>query len=320
MHDLLVNLRGFLPYSDSTLLMYLTNTVLFFLVVIAVRLILDRSVERREGLSVETRRRWRVNLRNVMVFVFVAGLLFIWAKELRTFAVSMVAIAVAIVLATRELILCVSGAVLRGGTNAYSVGDRIEIEGLRGDVIDQNLMTTTLLEIGPGKESHQYTGRAVVFPNSLLLNSPLVNETFMGDYVVHVMTVPLDAKEDWRRAEQRLLNAAQEECGPFLEEAQRHMTKLQEKEWIDTPSVLPRVSLEVPEPGRINLLLRIPTPGRRKGRLEQAILRRFLTQCDPMPGEAERDPQADSRLSSASNAPPLTEGLPTTSTSSETLR
>ncbi|MEW5978144.1 MAG: mechanosensitive ion channel family protein [Acidobacteriota bacterium] len=241
------------------------------------RLVLARAVLRLDSQNADVRRRWIVNIRNASIFVALLGLVFIWAEELRTFAVSFVALAVAMVIATKELILCVSGAVIRAGTKAYSVGDRIEIGGMRGDVIDQTIFTTLLLEIGPGRASHQYTGRAIVVPNSLLLNTPLVNETFTEEFVLHVFSVPLDQSDDWEKAEALLLEAARIECGPFLAQAQMFMKRLEDRQGLDTPTVEPRVTLHIPEAGKINLLLRIPTPARRKGRLEQAILRRFLT-------------------------------------------
>jgi hypothetical protein len=49
------------------------------------------------------------------------------------------------------------------------------------------------------------------------------------------------------------------------------------KYWLSTPSVELRVAIEMHDPKRINLLLRIPVPARQKGALEQAILRRFLS-------------------------------------------
>jgi hypothetical protein len=73
-----------------------------------------------------------------------------------------------------------------------------------------------------------------------------------------------------------LLEIADTVCAPFLEEAARHMKELEGKNWMDVPSVKPRVSIQLPEPGRINLLLRIPAPAHGTARLEQAILRRFL--------------------------------------------
>jgi small-conductance mechanosensitive channel len=244
--------------------------------VLALRFILLRAVVQRESLPLEVRRRLVVQIRNVLGFVFVVGLFFILANELRAFAVSLVAIAVAVVLATKELILCLSGTALRIGANAYTIGDRIEINGVRGNVIDQTFLATTVLEIGPGHITSQYSGRAVIFPNSLLLAHPLINETYMKQYIVHVMTIPLAVTDDWQAAEKILLGIANEECRPFIDEAARHMKELEGKNWMDVPSVKPRVSIQIPDPTRVNLLLRIPTPAHRTSRLEQVILRRFL--------------------------------------------
>lgn len=264
------------------------HSLILLAVVLVLRLVLVRTVLTRQTLPVETRRRWAVNIRNILALVFGIGLVFIWAHQLSAFAVSLVAIAVALVLATKELILCISGTVLRIGVDAYSLGDRIEIGGIRGNVVDQSLLATTVLETGPNHITSQYTGRAVVFPNSLLLSSPLINETYMKEYIVHVMTIPLTTDDDWQAAERILLDIAKAECGPFMDEARLHMKELEGKNWLDAPSVEPRVSLHVPEPWKINLLLRIPTPAHRTSRVEQAILRRFL-QTFKLAGKQYRD-------------------------------
>ena len=116
------------------------------------------------------RRRWSVTIRNTLILVSIIGLAIIWAPQLQNFAVSLIAIAVALVLATKELLDCLTGSLLRTASKAYAVGDRIEINGTRGNVVDHNFLTTTLLEIGPGQTSHQYTGRAIVIPNNQLLS------------------------------------------------------------------------------------------------------------------------------------------------------
>lgn len=254
----------------------LLSSIILLLVLALLRLLLGRAILNQGKLPLETRRRWVITLRNTILFLTLLGLVFIWVHELRTFAISVVAIAVAIVVATKELILCVSGAVLRTSSRLFTIGDRIEISGLRGDVVDMNLFTTTLREIGPGKSSHQYTGRSVLLPNSLLLSAPVISETSLGDYSVHVIPVPLAAGEDWQQAEQLLLAAAHSECESFLEVARRHMKRLEDERGLDSPSVEPRVTIDIPEPGKITLLLRVPGPGRRRGPLEQAILRKYL--------------------------------------------
>ena len=53
------------------------------------------------------------------------------------------------------------------------------------------------------------------------------------------------------------------------------------KEGLEAPSVEPRVVVQIPEPGRIDLLIRVPAPARRKGRVEQAIIRRLMDEKVP---------------------------------------
>jgi small-conductance mechanosensitive channel len=264
--------------TSSPVYSRLISSAILVVSVVFLRMALVRAVLGLDKQHLEVRRRWIVNIRNVSIAVVLLGLVLIWQQQLWTIAVSFIALAVAVVIATKELILCISGAVVRASTQSYSVGDRIEIGGKRGDVVDQNLFTTTLLEIGPGQASHQYTGRAIIIPNSLLLNTPLINETFTEEFVLHVFSVPLNSSDDWQRAEQMLLEAAHIECSPFLEDARTYMKSIESRHGLDSPTVAPRVTLQIPEPGKINLLLRIPAPARRKGRLEQAILRRYLSE------------------------------------------
>jgi len=119
---------------------HLLAVLSLLLVVVVLRFVLVRAIANRESLPMDVRRRLIVQIRTLLGIVFVVGLIFIMANELRAFAVSLVAIAVAIVLATKELILCLSGTALRIGTNAFTIGDRIEINGVRGNVIDQTFL------------------------------------------------------------------------------------------------------------------------------------------------------------------------------------
>ena len=112
-------------------------------------------------------RRTVASTRTAVLSVLAIGTAALWFDELKTFALSLAAVAAAIVLATKEIILCVSGTFVRTSSNAFEIGDRIECNGVRGDVIDITLLTTKILEIGPGHLAHQQTGRAIVIPNSL---------------------------------------------------------------------------------------------------------------------------------------------------------
>ena len=279
-------MTSWIPSFDSSLFVDGVKSLTLLLGVLVLRALLVRWVSSQKGLTVEERRRWIINIRNGMVFVFAAGLISIWAHELQAFAVSLIALAAALVLATKELILCMSGAALRAGSRLFSIGDRIQITNHRGIVLDHDLFATTLLEIGPGQASHLTTGRVVVLPNSLFFTTPLVNETFSKDYVFHVTVVPLAVDDDWRRAERVLLEAARTECADHIQEAAQYLHELEERNLLEAPNPEPKVTLQFDQPGRINLVLRFPVPVRGRARTEQAILRLYLTTMSD--GRSER--------------------------------
>jgi len=259
--------------AESPYFVGVISTGVLVLALLVFRAIAVRAILANEKLSKEVRRRWLVQIRMAVFLLLVLGLVMIWTEELRLFAVSIFAVAVAAVIATKELIQCVTGALFQTGGKAFKIGDRIEISGIRGDVIDHNLMTTTVMEIG----LHQVTGRAVVLPNSVFLGKPLVNESYTHDFVLHSFKVPLKMDAAWQNAEQDLLTAAKEECASFLGEARRHFARFTRYEGLAALGVDPRINVAVPKSGELELVVRVAVPARRKGRIEQAILRRYLT-------------------------------------------
>jgi len=265
---------------DSSVVLDGLKSLILLVSVILIRTLVVRGISRNQALSMEDKRRWVVTTRNSMVFVILIGFVVIWAHELEAFAVSIVALAAALVLATKELILCLSGAALRVGGKVYGVGDRIQIAGHRGVVLDHDMFATKLLEIGPGQSSHLYTGRVTVFPNSLLFTNALVKENPGQEYGLYTLVVPLRSEGGWQRAEQALLVAAKAECGQFMEEAARQMKLLEQANLLEAPSPEPRITIQLSEPGKIQLVLRFPAPDRGRSRVEQAILRRYLVEMN----------------------------------------
>ena len=258
----------------------IASGVLIVLLVL-LRWVLVRWIRRGAVKSGELHRRSIVQIRNVCFTLAVFGLLLIWGRQLQTVAISLVAFTVAMVLATKELILCITGGLLRTTSGAFTIGDRIEVNKIRGDVIDITLLVTKIMEIGPGELTHQYTGRAIAIPNSIFLASPVTNESFTHDYVLHVFQVPMKADDDWQTAERDLLDAANEVCSPFLDEAKRHLELNAERKGLDVPDIDPRVTLELNDPSRVDLVVRMPAPARRKGRAEQQVIRQYLMRAAP---------------------------------------
>ena len=263
--------------EDRAVLAGVTVSALVILVVLLLRSAAMRWVRATRWAVDEDRLRWAAVVRRSTILAVLLGLLLIWGDELRTFAVSIIAIAAALVLATKEVIVCMTGGILRASAQSFTLGSRVEIAGFRGDVIDTGMFTTTLRETGPG---HQWTGRAVVFPNSVFLTTSVINETFTEEFVLHLISFPLTQEEDFETAERVVLEAANEVCAEYLDEAKRHMDRLALEHGLPSPSMDPRVTLQIPEAGKLNLLVRVPTRAREKGRVEQRIVRAFIDSRD----------------------------------------
>lgn len=260
--------------ADGPLLVHIVATMTLAAAMIGIRYLTGWLLGCLDTVKLRSRRLWLVRVRNATVFLFAVGFVVIWSDQLLQAATAVALVAAAFAIATKELWLNLSGYLFRSSAHFFTVGDRIEVGDFHGDVIDHSPMGATILEIG--SKTHQHTGRAVFIPNGKFLSTPVINETFFHDYVFHTITIPMKGSSDWEAAEIALLQAARDVCAPYLEKVRDRMEELTTKNSIDTPATAPRVQVHIPEPDRVNLSLRVPIVARRKGRVEQRILRRYL--------------------------------------------
>ncbi|MBO6528282.1 mechanosensitive ion channel domain-containing protein [Erythrobacter sp.] len=164
-----MNLRGLVDSLSSDILASLALMAGLTLVQLLVR----RAFKRRDTMLEQVRRRWVSSSRNALILIALVGLVMIWAPQLRTFALSLTAVAVAVVIATKEILLCLSGSMLRAFARAYVVGDIIELGPFRGEVLDYDLLVTRLREFEPREGSMIPTGAEVNLPHSMLFTSPV---------------------------------------------------------------------------------------------------------------------------------------------------
>jgi small-conductance mechanosensitive channel len=259
--------------QDRAMLRHVIMTVILVVTVVGLRYAALRFIRRRLPSRDKLQLRWASQARGFSYVILAFGLFIIWAAELQALAVSFVVLAMAIVWATKETLACVQGGVYRISANAFEVGDRINIGGIRGDVIDPGLMSTLVLEVAQG---HQRTGRTISIPNSLFMTEPVLNESLAGEYMLHLMTIPVDRSADLAAIEKKALNAAQDACADFLDDVRRPIAARYRRHGLNPPVVDPRVTYQVVDKNTVNILLRIPTPIRLERQVEQLVLRAVL--------------------------------------------
>lgn len=254
-------------------------TLVLAVILLTARYFVARYIRRAEhDWTAQQRLRWIGATRTWVFIILLLVVVYIWGETIQGFAVSIFAIAFAMVFSIKGLCECANGAFVRFRGHHFDIGDRIEMGGYRGDVIDTTLMTTTIQEVGVGAANHQFTGRRITIPNKLFIKECVINESFLENYYMNNITVPVKAEEDWKWAKKVLLQIAQEECAPYLEQARQRIQKIERTRSLELPSVEPRVTISLPSPDLLHLHLRIPSPVHLKGRLEQVVLTRFLEQ------------------------------------------
>jgi len=231
-----------------------------------------RKLLSREKFESDYRRRMLSNLRNTLFFILLFGIALIWAPALRTFALSLTAFTVALILATKELILCLSGATLKATSRSMRVGDWIEIGGYRGEVVDQNIMSTTLQELGKSDEAYEFTGRTAVLPNSIFLTAPVFNEQFYKRYIFHHINMVV---ENWVPVEeiaQAMIDVVNREMEERIELARRYLTLIEKKAEIDLHNADPDFKIIFKDDGRVKISVVAFLPTRDARSIEKKAL------------------------------------------------
>jgi small-conductance mechanosensitive channel len=235
---------------------------------------------RRRSLSAQDVARGRGNvvlIKNIVGGICLLLIVTIWATTIAGAALSLAAVAGAILLVSKEFLANILGSALLAISRPYRVGDFIDIDHTRGRVLDTDLMVTKIAET---LEGHQLTGRIAVLPNSLLLTRPVKNLTATGAYVVNLLNVVVERTDDLLFLETALLSAARDVCMPWLIEANQHLQRMESLELIDLPSAEPRVLVQLDDCAEESTLsLRYACRPNDRVKVEQEILRRYLRHC-----------------------------------------
>lgn len=168
----------------------LTVTVVLVAISLALRIAGEWVLTRRSDPVALRHRRFKLRaLCNVLLAI---GLLAIWLSEIQNMILSLTAVLVALVVATKELIMCAAGSMLRFGGHLFKVGDRIELGGIHGEVMDHGLFSTTIMELPATGLGAAGTGRTVMLPNSVLLTGAVRVEAQPRHFAPHRFTLTLE--------------------------------------------------------------------------------------------------------------------------------
>jgi small-conductance mechanosensitive channel len=153
-----------------------------------------------------------------MTVILLIGLVSLWFDNPTTLTTAAGMVTAGLAFALQRVVTAFAGylVILRGKT--FTVGDRITMGGIRGDVIALTFLQTVIMEMGQPAEgdasdpvwvqARQYTGRIVRVTNAVIFDKPVYNYTREFPYIWEEMRIPVPYNADRNRAEQILIDAA----------------------------------------------------------------------------------------------------------------
>lgn len=121
-----------------------------------------------------------------------------------------------IAFALQEVIGSIANWIAISFGNFYAPGDRVQLGGIRGDVIDIDILRTTLMELGEWVASDLYTGRVVRIANSFVFKEPVFNDSGDFPFLWDEVRIPVQHGCDHRLARQLLENGLRGVCAEDL--------------------------------------------------------------------------------------------------------
>lgn len=203
---------------------------------------LKRSVARyvRDG---DTRYRARKFVTFVGYILAILLVVTIFSDRLGGVAVALGVAGAGIAFALQEVIASVAGWLAISFAGFYRPGDRVELGGIKGDVIDISVLRTTLMEVGEWVKGDLYSGRIVRIANSFVFKAPVFN--YSGDFAFlwDEVSIPVKYGSDHRLARDILERVADEVVGDYAKEAEVAWKQMVLKFLIEDATVAPTVTL-----------------------------------------------------------------------------
>jgi small-conductance mechanosensitive channel len=203
----------------------------------------------------------------------------IYSDRLGGFTFALGVAGAGIAFALQEVIASFAGwlAIIFGGF--YKSGDRVQLGGIRGDVMDIGVLRTTIMETGQWVDGDLYNGRIVLVANSFVFKEPVFNYSGEFPFLWDEIKIPIQYGSDYERAREILLTAGKEVAGNLTQRSREKWTSLQYKYRLEDAQTDPMVSI-IANDNWVEFTLRYVVSYKKRRMTKTALFMRILKDVD----------------------------------------
>ena len=163
--------------------------------------------------------------------------------NIKDFALAIGLLTAGITITLQELILSIAGSIYIFFVNVYKPGDRIEINQIKGDVIDIDSIYTTMMEIGEWVSSDNYSGRIVKLSNAFVFRGPIYNYSRDFPFIWDEIDLPIRYGSDLELAKEIVIRVARENLSGYVTESISKWKHVVDKYYIEDAQVEPTLAI-----------------------------------------------------------------------------
>ncbi|MDQ3634031.1 MAG: mechanosensitive ion channel family protein [Acidobacteriota bacterium] len=187
-----------------------------------------------------------------MAILLIMTVMSIWFDDPTRLTTAFGLVTAGLAFALQKVVTSIAGyfVILRGRN--FTIGDRISMGGVRGDVIGLGFIQTTIMEMGQPPavqeaalavwvKSRQFTGRIVTVANSTIFDEPVFNYTRDFPFIWEEITIPITYEDKREKAEEIMLLATNNHVLKTSELSEEAVKKLEDLYFVNVSDFDPKV-------------------------------------------------------------------------------
>ncbi|MBG6061629.1 small-conductance mechanosensitive channel [Flavobacterium sp. CG_9.1] len=217
-------------------------------------------------------------------FLTILLITIVFNEKLGNLTVALGVAGAGIAFALQEVIASFAGwlAILFG--NFYTTGDRVQLGGIKGDVMDIGVLRTTIMEIGQWVDGDLYNGRIVLIANSFVFKEPVFNYSGDFPFLWDEIKLPIQYGSNYEKATAIFLKVGTEVAGDLAEKSHEKWKTLQNKYSLEDAQTEPMVSL-IANDNWVEFTLRYVVSYKKRRATKTILFSKILKEIDATNGE-----------------------------------
>ncbi|NHF59721.1 mechanosensitive ion channel family protein [Flavobacteriaceae bacterium TP-CH-4] len=234
-----------LDFFNNPFVLRVTKLLLWIIVLVFAIGFLRKQIKKRIN-DVSIRYKAQKGVEVVGYFMIALLLLvFFTAKNISDYTIIIGLFTAGITFTLQELILSIAGSFYIFLVRVYKPGDRIEINGIKGDVIDIDSIYTTLMEMGEWVSSDNYSGRVVKISNAFVFKGPIKNYSMDFPFIWDEINILITYDSDIAMAKKIVVDSAVDLLSDYTENSRSKWNELLDRYYIENATLEPTVAVSL---------------------------------------------------------------------------